>query len=1299
MSTSFCATVVIATTTKPVWIIGLSELSGGFSTIGIDRKTESQSKIAQKYKLFVQQPTGLIHQLFDREPYPVYRMDISDEIQAGFSWQLPILLAHALRADGGRLAFKDQPDSAIIWASGEVKADFTVAPVGDIAEKLRNSRPLFEAALVEGRPVFVFVPAENAADIDPDIGQWLEERQVAIHLVAHLNAVFSTLSLPGLTLAASKPPARTPAFSGNPYRGLEAYGREHRPLFFGRGRAREEALKRLHDAVGHYRPFLLIHGQSGVGKSSLVQAGLVGDIEEGGPAEGGFRLAVVTPSEGGGDPAAVLCQALKVLLGDRQPVPEAANEADETLLLLDRLRNQPDVARRLIVIDQLEEIFDPAIAPTAVQAFGLVLDRIVSSRLVWVIATIRSDALGLLDRSPTLSRLGRDERVWRLERPSRYELSEIITEPLALAGKSFSDRLIPEQFADLAAQSPDSLPLLQTVLYRFYEQAGSKKQLTAESLDHIGGFEGALGVWAEEVREQMLAQGIAADDIDRVLVSLVRIEPETRRTLSRSIPYRHSKLGDGECNEDKDSKSVPRNEAAILEHLVKGRLASTYGAEDGPRIRLAHEILITHWPHLKTLAERLSAAMLTRDDLEQRTKAWLGANRNEAELLRGPKLDEARVFVNESLVVLGDEVRHYVGHSLQADEKAKKEKRRLRFILGSAVATVVVLLVVAGYNFIQSHISETGRKTASAYVEANMARRALVAGHRREAIETTERALSSDLPFLPDFYDILYNSVYRLSKMELELSKDEHSDDGETLRLKNGLLATSTTEMVTIWSPLDGILSTRKVSSSRTGPRLSLDGSTLFVREGRSDLFRFRSSSSSWDRFMFQFYLDNYVALDEDTLIACDGDEIVRIELGQAGEDTAIALRKPLNQCDAVEASDGRFFVTTRVDDRASAIRLYDLNPDTLQIGQEYDTRRIRWDNHIPLLGGLRGGLYSLDGFITLSDGIAAYEQTIYEPGKPVPLLQIENDGRRPSVSADRSRIAWEGSWQISVFDVKTRDQVVIPCDCRLIGFRDDRTILANRGSEIVGVSVDTPLKQTLLTKLAKNPSYVVQLPDKAGILAVNTYGPEEVVLRSELQDGQMETFSIPEGEQISDVRFVGADEILIETFQHGDDVDNGDDVVRRFEHRYHLGIGGAQLADAQGRVSREQDRLNPGSAETQDSKGQFDSSKLGRLVFRRDETSEEHVLASGVGEVSATTFIPGRDIVVAGFQNGDITAWQLANDSSPILTVSGHDGSVSGVLANPSGTAFISWDLQNVKVWPLPTLEKLRQVARELGP
>ncbi|WP_206520590.1 hypothetical protein, partial [Mesorhizobium sp. M1A.T.Ca.IN.004.03.1.1] len=84
------------------------------------------------------------------------------------------------------------------------------------------------------------------------------------------------------------------------------------------------------------------------------------------------------------------------------------------------------------------------------------------------------------------------------------------------------------------------------------------------------------------------------------------------------------------------------------------------------------------------------------------------------------------------------------------------------------------------------------------------------------------------------------------------------------------------------------------------------------------------------------------------------------------------------------------------------------------------------------------------------------------------------------------------------------------------------------------------------------------------------------------------------------------------------------------------------------------------------DSKGQFDSSKLGRLVFRRYETSEEHVLASGVGEVSATTFIPGRDIVVAGFQNGDITAWQLANDSSPILTVSGHDGSVSGVLANP---------------------------------
>ena len=670
ISSNFRAQVIIPTTTGPVAIIGLEETVGGFSTICLN-KTSEQAAIAQKYKAFVKPPTGPLNRLFDREPYPTYRMDISGPISAGFSWQLAALISHALRADDNRLLFEAETNSALIWATGEVKSDLTIAQVGNVGDKLRNSQRLFEQALVEERPIFIFVPAENEGDVDPNIGQWLTERGVTIHLVTDIVPVLATLLLPGITQAASKPTASYPDFAGNPYRGLEPYRSEHRRLFFGRGRAREEALEHLRTAAARGRPFLLVHGQSGVGKSSLVQAGLVGDIEEQAIEGGRFRSAVITPSEGGSNPITALCRGIALLLDPPALEIDASISPPYALSLLEKLQLQAGASASkrsgLLIIDQLEEVFDPAVAPEQIEAFGDVVEKIVASRAVWVIATIRSDALGLLDRSAALARLANGERVYRLDRPSRYELSEIITAPMALAGRSFADRLIVEDFSDVAAQSPDSLPLLQAVLYRLYDQADRDNQLTAAGIKRIGGFEGAVSVWAEEVRHQMIVDGIASENIDRVLVSLVRIDPETRRPLSRALPYNHTA--------DPFEHAIP-DERRILDHVVSARLASTFAAADGPRIRLAHEVLTTHWPQLAALVERLSAAIILRDDVERRTLAWIASNKDVAELLRGPaRLEAARTFVDEKLVKFDQAVVEFIEAS-EAEAITELEEAR-----------------------------------------------------------------------------------------------------------------------------------------------------------------------------------------------------------------------------------------------------------------------------------------------------------------------------------------------------------------------------------------------------------------------------------------------------------------------------------------------------------------------------------------------------------------------------------------------------------------------------------------------
>ncbi|MFN0091289.1 MAG: ATP-binding protein, partial [Acidimicrobiales bacterium] len=85
--------------------------------------------------------------------------------------------------------------------------------------------------------------------------------------------------------AAAEAPAARPEC---PYRGLRPFGEGDAEVFFGRERLIAHLLRELEGSG-----FIAVVGPSGVGKSSLVRAGLAPRLE----ARGGWRLTVLTPGE------------------------------------------------------------------------------------------------------------------------------------------------------------------------------------------------------------------------------------------------------------------------------------------------------------------------------------------------------------------------------------------------------------------------------------------------------------------------------------------------------------------------------------------------------------------------------------------------------------------------------------------------------------------------------------------------------------------------------------------------------------------------------------------------------------------------------------------------------------------------------------------------------------------------------------------------------------------------------------------------------------------------------------------
>jgi hypothetical protein len=185
--------VLIPTTVGVVEVLLLTEedpaLGRSVACIG---GTTEVADIDAGYDAFVARPTGVVERLFGHR---CYRLDLSGPIDAGSSWQLGVLAAHALHA-AGRLAQEGEAAECVIWATGTVRSvDLSVGAVSHLGEKVALSLDRLRQEVEGGQRVMVVLPAQDAADLSPQLGDGLAALGVELVEADTLGPLWEWLGL------------------------------------------------------------------------------------------------------------------------------------------------------------------------------------------------------------------------------------------------------------------------------------------------------------------------------------------------------------------------------------------------------------------------------------------------------------------------------------------------------------------------------------------------------------------------------------------------------------------------------------------------------------------------------------------------------------------------------------------------------------------------------------------------------------------------------------------------------------------------------------------------------------------------------------------------------------------------------------------------------------------------------------------------------------------------------------------------------------------------------------------------
>lgn len=453
----------------------------------------------------------------------------------------------------------------------------------------------------------------------------------------------------------------------SPYRGLLPFeaGDSHR--FFGRSREIGE----LRRVIGT-SSFTLVVGDSGVGKSSLVRAGLLARLCAGSwPEFQGTRIAVLTPGQ---QPQRSISRALAQLCGLGETRVRSYLEGERYDLICHSLRSACSArSGAVLFIDQMEELVTISVREDAHRC-GRLLAALVDTGIAGfrIVAALRSDYRSRISKLGALGHVVRDATVKYIYPLDTAAIRMAIVRPALDSGVEFENSGMVAALIKETCGQRGSLPLLQFVLAELWSRRDrERKLLTETSLAAIGGVAGALGRHADGVCDSLDEQ--TAGVVRRLMLELVTSD-RTRRRLSL-----------GELQERVPAElrgEIPR----VLDELVRKRLLHGHNRDGMAEYEPAHEALVCAWTRLERWLSEDDVRKHIRDDAVAAAADWDVRGRPRYALWESERLAEAAVLDANELGPLTSEF-------LSRSKRVALYRRRL----GQLAIALVVLGAIGGY--------------------------------------------------------------------------------------------------------------------------------------------------------------------------------------------------------------------------------------------------------------------------------------------------------------------------------------------------------------------------------------------------------------------------------------------------------------------------------------------------------------------------------------------------------------------------------------------------------------------------